>query len=677
MKKSLLILPVALGAVIAQAQEACIAADATSEAMKTSCISSGLEGMQENTCYKMTEAGAGSWNTNWGSLPAATQEYFWQVVPCDGVSSSASEEPESSASEVVESSASEIVESSASEIVESSASEIVESSASEVVESSASTGPTPVFDNFDDGNATAENVAEDAYWYIYKAGGSVTNTQDATQTWDMISADGTNSYASMKGISGITSGDTSYPSVGVGVDFGMGALANCTAISYKYKGSGHHLRGLVDGVTKDKGYEHVATNQDAATSWTTVTVSVMSQPDWVAGASPSDVKAFSWAGVKGLAWVVDEKLTQANIGTQLDIDDVECVGGTITPVSTVSSSSSGTSSGSSTVVSGGAETFDDFDDGNTVAENIADDAYWYLYKAGGTLTNTQDANLTWDMIVSEGTNSYAAMKGIGGITSGATTYPSVGMGVDFGVGVLAQCTAIQYDYKGSGHHLRGLVDGVTKDKGYEHVAPNQNASSGWTTVTVNVMTQPDWVAGASPSDVKAFSWAGVKGLAWVVDEKLTQANIGTELDIDNVKCVGKLSTGSSSNGNGTNGNGTNGNGTNGNGTNGNGTNGNGTNGNGTNGNGTDPYGYNTAIGVVAAPAGLSASIHGNTLQVTVAKAGLVKVQVFDMMGHAIESHSESMAAGSFAHTFGSMGKGAYIVRVQQGSMAKTIRMQVR
>ena len=674
MKRSLLILPVALGAMVAQAQEACIAADATSEAMKTSCISSGLEGMQENTCYKMTEAGAGSWNTNWGSLPAATQEYFWQVVPCDGVSSSASEQPESSASE--------IVESSASEVVESSASEIVESSASEVVESSASTGPTPVFDNFDDGNATAENVAEDAYWYIYKAGGSVTNTQDATQTWDMISADGTNSYASMKGISGITSGDTTYPSVGVGVDFGMGALANCTAISYKYKGSGHHLRGLVDGVTKDKGYEHVATNQDAATSWTTVTVSVMSQPDWVAGASPSDVKTFSWATVKGLAWVVDEKLTQANIGTQLDIDDVQCVGGNITPVSSVSSSSSGTSSGSSTVVSGGAETFDDFEDGNTTAEAVAADAYWYLYKAGGTLTNTQDATQTWDMIVTEGGNSYAAMKGIGGITSGATTYPSVGMGVDFGVGTLAQCTAIQYDYKGSGHHLRGLVDGVTKDKGYEHVAPNQNASSGWTTVTVSVMTQPDWVAGASPSDVKAFSWAGVKGLAWVVDEKLTQANIGTELDIDNVKCVGKLSAGSSSNGSG-NGSSTNGNGSSTNG-NGSSTNGNGssTNGNGssTNGNGTDPSGNgyaNTAIGVVAAPAGLSATIHGNTLQVTVAKAGLVKVQVFDMMGHTIESHSESMAAGSFAHTFGSMGKGAYIVRVQQGSMAKTIRMQVR
>lgn len=181
---------------------------------------------------------------------------------------------------------------------------------------------------------------------------------------------------------------------------------------------------------------------------------------------------------------------------------------------------------------------DDFEDGNTIAETLGDDAYWYLYEAGGTISNTRDEqSWIWNMISTDNDNSYAAMNGIGGITSGATTYPSVGMGVDFGVGVLAQCTAIQYDYKGSGHHLRGLVDGVRKDRGYEHVAPNQNASSGWTTVTVSVMTQPDWVAVASPSDVKTFSWAGVKGLAWVVNESLTQENIGTYLYIDNVKCI--------------------------------------------------------------------------------------------------------------------------------------------
>jgi len=55
----------------------------------------------------------------------------------------------------------------------------------------------------------------------------------------------------------------------------------------------------------------------------------------------------------------------------------------------------------------------------------------------------------------------------------------------------------------------------------------------------------------------------------------------------------------------------------------------------------------------------------------------VKVQVFDMTGHAIESYSESVAAGSFAHTFGTMSKGFYVVRVQQGSLVKTVRMQVR
>ena len=76
-------------------------------------------------------------------------------------------------------------------------------------------------------------------------------------------------------------------------------------------------------------------------------------------------------------------------------------------------------------------------------------------------------------------------------------------------------------------------------------------------------------------------------------------------------------------------------------------------------------------------AGLKATLQGNTLMVNVAKAGLVKVQVFDMMGHVIESHSESMAAGSFSHTFGTLSKGFYVVRVQQGSMVKALRMQVR
>ena len=86
---------------------------------------------------------------------------------------------------------------------------------------------------------------------------------------------------------------------------------------------------------------------------------------------------------------------------------------------------------------------------------------------------------------------------------------------------------------------------------------------------------------------------------------------------------------------------------------------------------------NDAIHASVAPAGFKATLHGNTLQMTVAKAGLVKIQVLDMMGHAIESHSEKMAAGSFAHTFKTMPSGQYIVRVQQGSASQLLKMQVR
>ena len=169
--------------------------------------------------------------------------------------------------------------------------------------------------------------------------------------------------------------------------------------------------------------------------------------------------------------------------------------------------------------------------------------------------------------------------------------------------------------------------GVKANAGYEHVAPDQNAASAWKTVTVSTMSQPEWVAEVAPGSIKAFSWAAVSKLTWVVDEKLSAANLGTELAIDNVKCVGTL----------------------------------------------------PSVGIAAAKAAkaFNASLQGNALHMTVAKAGTVNVQVFDMMGHAVESHSEKMAAGSFVHTFGAMPSGSYVVRVQQGSAVKTMKMQVK
>jgi hypothetical protein len=288
------------------------------------------------------------------------------------------------------------------------------------------------------------------------------------------------------------------------------------------------------------------------------------------------------------------------------------------------------------------------------------------------------------MVRTEGTNAYVSMEGISGITYESTKYPSVGMGVDVPTSAFANCTAITYEYRGSAHKFRASLSTVTPDKGYEHVTAIQPKATAWTPVTVTKsdLEQPPWIPA---TEKKNFSWAQVVKMAWVVDEKIPDADRGTNLDIDNVQCVGSLpepkssssstkpnssssvKPGSSSSVNPGSSSGT--------GTNPNGSNSNGNNNGGYNGNGYDNYG--TAVGDVVSATGLRASVQGNTLVVSVARAGLVKVQVFDMMGHTIESHSESMAAGSFAHDFAKLGKGAYIVRVRQGSMVKTLRMQVR
>ena len=483
-------------------------------------------------------------------------------------------------------------------------------------------------DDFEDGNGLASTGGKNDAWYAYndkndKGASSYTNTEDEYGLVVVIpeaAAGGSEYGAGLTGIQ-LVQGDNPYdPYVVLGLNV-AGGLSGCTTISYKYKGAGHNLKAVMDGdetgglTEYNRHYKAVA----GSSSWSTASVSVSALKQ---DAGWGTTVALKMANVVQLAWEVKGEATS----DYLYIDDVNCAGyaggGSSNPGGSTNPGGGKTPSGTTTVI-------DDFDDANTTAESLGKKAYWYLYAAGGSFTNKQDAHESWDMIVTEGTNSYAAMKGISGIASGDTTYPSVGMEVAFDVGVLSNCTAVQYDYKGSGHHMRASVTGVKADNGYEHVAPNQNASTGWKTVTVSTMEQPEWVAEAAPSSIKAFSWAAVSKLTWVVDEKLTAANIGTELDIDNVKCVGTLPTPKNS------------------------------------------------ISARAAGARFSAVLHGNTLQMTVAKAGVVKVEVFDMMGNAVESHSEKVASGSFAHTFGMLSSGSYVVRVQQGSSAKTLKMQVR
>jgi hypothetical protein len=588
------------------------------------------------------------------------------------------------------------------------------------VSSSSAVSTVVMIDDVDDGNTGVESLGEDGYWFLYTAGGSISNTQGADEVWDMVRGNSSNYYVAMEGISDITFGDESYPSVGMSMNIPASALAGCSAIQYEYKGSGHMFRAAMSTVTAKKGYEHATTAKDKATSWTPVTVSVsdLKQPTWIPA---TEKKNFSWELVYQLVWVVDEKIKDAQRGTYLDVDNVQCVGsmpnveGSSSSGTAVSSSSAAaectegaeihvgssdlkcvdgkwtemnasSSSGSpnSSASTPGIALIDDFQDENTQAESLGE-AYWYIYTAGGSVTNTPGSTTKpWDMVRTEGTNAYVSMEGISGITYESTKYPSVGMGVDVPTSAFANCTAITYEYRGSAHKFRASLSTVTPDEGYEHVTAIQPKATAWTSVTVTKsdLEQPTWIPA---TEKKNFSWAQVVKMAWVVDEKIPDANRGTNLDIDNVQCVGSLPApkssssstkpnssssvkpGSSSSVNPGSSSGT--------GTNPNGSNSNGNNNGGANGNGYDNYGM--AVGDIASATGLHASVQGNTLVVSVARAGLVKVQVFDMMGHSIESHSESMAAGSFAHDFAKLNKGAYIVRVRQGSMVKTIRMQVR
>ena len=490
-------------------------------------------------------------------------------------------------------------------------------------------------DDFEDGDGTASTGRNDS-WYAYTTGtgSAITNAKNAYDGYDVVlqdaAAGGSKYGAAIKGIA-LGSGGTA--ALGVNI---AGGLNGCTAISYKYKGAAHVVKPTMKG---DEEGELTEWNQHkkavvAASDWTPVSIPVSQfvQEDW-GGKGEMDL---DMQIVNAIKWEVSDA-TGANY---LYIDDVNCAD----------------LDRSGPVITGSAVIIDDFEDGNTVADSISKTTYWYIYTSKATVSNEQDATKTWDMIDStdDGSSHWAAMKGISGIEYGSDKnkiYTSAGIGMDLKAGVFTNCKAITYSYRGSGHRMRGYVTGVTEDAGEDHVSNDMPASTEWATVTVATMEQPEW---AKPQ--VAFSWSKVSKLAWVVDEKISDAT--SELDIDDVKCIGTLTSPTSSSSAATT-----------------------TTSSASNEPASsaskDKDDDDTAIGTVASISGLTATLHGNTLQVSVAKAGLVKVQVFDMMGHAIESHSENMTAGSFAHSFANMSKGAYIIRVQQGSMVKTVRMQVR
>ncbi len=496
------------------------------------------------------------------------------------------------------------------------------SSADATPASSATVAKGTVIDDFEEDNSNVDGFSG-AYWYGYGLGnGSYANeTKDAgTYTYlDVRTTEGGNSFNQLRGISGISTAND-----GVALAIGgikAASIGKCTGgISYKYKGGTHIVEATPSDVTPEKGYDFRYKVTTKAADWTTVEISWddMKQEEWVAANSAADARSsVDLSKITDIKWTVND-------GTEstFSIDDIMCI---------ADDSKAPTSSGSA--IAGSGDLIDDFTDGNNLAEVIGKEAYWYAYEDGGKIGNEPNTEYEGFFVV-DSANGYAFLKGVTGISFGAETYPSVGLGLPVD-GALGSCTAISYKYKGSAHRFRAAMSTITPDMGYEHTTEDAGfpMAADWTPVTVSAadLIQADWIKTKSPSDFQTFSWGKVSKISWIIDEKIKTT--GPDLYIDDVTCVGKLTSGTKT--------------------------------------------PQQSIKSMIAQNGLKASVNGSLLNISVAKQGLVKVAVFDMMGHVIESHSENMTAGSYTHSLANLSKGAYVVRVQQGSAVKSVRMQVR
>ena len=95
------------------------------------------------------------------------------------------------------------------------------------------------------------------------------------------------------------------------------------------------------------------------------------------------------------------------------------------------------------------------------------------------------------------------------------------------------------------------------------------------------------------------------------------------------------------------------------------------------------YDYTTSIRPSDKGAFVSVMMNGvnfgyanNVLTVALSSASMVRVQVFDLTGHLVESLAESMV-GSKSYSLAHLNRGSYLVRVESGSQVRSARIVVK
>jgi endoglucanase len=486
------------------------------------------------------------------------------------------------------------------------------------------------------------------------------------QTYDVVlkAGDGTNTSKNMVGLKDVKLGvgSLSYgPYVALGLNLKKDTtvyadFAKCTTIRYKFKGASHNFRIETSDVT-DYNYHRV--NKDASEGWKEVeiTIDMLKQETWGNDAAPQ--KPINLAHAQRLAWEIKglekipDNLNQPKYN-YLYIDDLSCDGLSITAIGSTptssssinnSSSSNGVSSSSIIPPSSSSQVIEPskvilvLDDVEDADEILKTEGTWYAYtesEVGGlsTITNTFDATLPGYVVSLTGTtdpsNGTLGFVGLNGIVWNQGTYaeaPFVALGLntmaDTSTGLdMSACGAITYRYKGSAHTIK-VQDGSVTDYAY-HSKDFLDAAE-WTTVMVPwaSLKQPSWT-----KDPKELNKQAIKKMAWeVIGYKGfdTQPTLNY-LFVDDVTCV--------------------------------------------------EYTQGIRLAKVNAT-GIKLFADGLSLNVTLAKAGFTRVQVFDMVGNVVSNMSDNMTAGTHQVSLEKLSRGNYVVRVQSGHEMKTTRVAIR
>lgn len=485
-------------------------------------------------------------------------------------------------------------------------------------------------------------------------------------TYDVVlkAGDGTNTSKNMVGLKDVKLGvgSLSYgPYVALGLNLKKDTtvyadFAKCTTIRYKFKGASHNFRIETSDIT-DYNYHRV--NKDASENWKEVeiTIDMLKQETWGNDAAPQ--KTINLAHAQRLAWEIKglEKVPD-NVNqpkyNYLYVDDLSCDGLSITAIGSTptssssinnSSSSNGVSSSSIIPPSSSSQVIEPskvilvLDDVEDADEILKTEGTWYAYtesEVGGlsTITNTFDATLPGYVVSLTGTtdpsNGTLGFVGLNGIVWNQGTYaeaPFVALGLntmaDTSTGLdMSACGAITYRYKGSAHTIK-VQDGSVTDYAY-HSKDFLDAAE-WTTVMVPwaSLEQPSWT-----KDPKELNKQAIKKMAWeVIGYKGFDIQPTLNyLFVDDVTCV--------------------------------------------------EYTQGIRLAKVNAT-GIKLFADGLSLNVTLAKAGFTRVQVFDMVGNVVSNMSDNMTAGTHQVSLEKLSRGNYVVRVQSGHEMKTTRVAIR